>query len=103
MTYRLTMRAAAKRRWRPRSDVSPEDQRQDVSSLPRRRRVAIIVDYDTGKPVMHVIEMLRTNRVDSYRVVIDGHELKQRAGWSRVCDRIRRAMPRLASARHFEG
>lgn len=40
-------------------------------------------------------------RIDSYRAVIDGREWKASVGWSRVLDGLRRALPRLASPRHF--
>lgn len=94
MAYRLTNRAAAARQRRYRPDIDPSEQRTSVR-LPDRRRVLIIIDYDTGEPEMRVIELFRSNRIDTYRAVVDGKPWRARIGWSRVLDRLRVAMPRV--------
>lgn len=100
--YRHTRKYAARRQWRPRPEVSPEDQRPSAWKPPALRRRLTIEDFDGAEPRTHVIELFRTPRIDSYRAVIDGREWKPRVGWSRMLDGLRRAMPRLASPRHFE-
>jgi len=67
-----------------RMESEPPDYPQELPDL--RRRI-IIIDYDFGE-VVHVIEMHRTNRIDQYRVVADGKEWKQRAGWSKVLEEL---------------
>lgn len=64
--------------------------------MPELRRQIIIVDYDFGM-VEHRIDLYRTNRIDCYRVVADGGEWKQRAGWSTVLEAIRKSFLRVGS------
>lgn len=99
--YRRTSKYAKRREWHPRPTVEPDDQRPAPWRPPLLRRRITIEDFDGAEPVTHVIELHRTHRIDSYRAMIDGREWKARIGWSRVLDGLRRAMPRLASPRHF--
>ena len=101
MTFRMTQRAEAKRQWHPRQAVPDDEQRPASFVPPRDRRTVIVIDHDSGHPVMHIFQLLRTRRIDSYRIVIDGTELRKRGGWSQVCSLLRCAFPRLASPRHF--
>lgn len=96
MAYRLTKRAAAARQRRCRPDIDPSEQRTSVE-LPDRRRVLIVIDYDTGEPLMQVIELFRSNRIDTYRAVVNGKPWRARIGWSRVLDRLRVALPRTCA------
>lgn len=48
--------------------------------LPELRRRIIIIDYDFGKPVVHKMELMKSNRIDQYKVVIDGKFWKK-TGW----------------------
>lgn len=48
---------------------------------PELRRRITIEDFDGAEPVSHVVEMHRTPRIDSYRVVLDGEEIGSRIGW----------------------
>lgn len=100
--YHRTRKYTARRKWQPRSEVAPENQRPATWRPPLLRRRITIEDFDGADTRPHVIELFRTSRIDSYRVVIDGVEWKSRAGWSRVLDGLRRAMPRLASPRNAE-
>lgn len=104
--YRETNKYAARRQWHPRSEVHEDDRRPAQWRPPRLRRRITIEDFDGGEPVRHVVEMFRTNRIDSYRVEIDGSAWMprgaKRIGWSRVLDWVRKAMPRLASQRNTE-
>lgn len=94
MAYRLTSRAKQYRQ-RPPRQATPVAEQRPAFDLPDRRRVVIVIDYDTGQPAMHVIELFRTRRIDCYRAVADGRPWKARIGWSRVLDGLRRAMPRV--------
>lgn len=97
---RRTRKYAARRKWHPRPEVAPQDQRPPQWHPPLLRRRVTIEDFDGAEPVTHVIELYRTSRIDSYRAVIDGREWHARIGWSRVLDGLRRAMPRLSSPRN---
>jgi hypothetical protein len=103
--YRRTRKYAARRKWRPRPDVPPEDQRAPSWQPPQLRRRITIEDFDGAEPAAHVVELFRTRRIDCYRAVIDGKPWKPLGrtlvGWSVVTDAMRRAMPRLASVRHY--
>ena len=64
--------------------------------LPGLRRRIIIIDYDFGK-VVHRIDLYKTNRVDCYRAVADGVPWKDRVGWSRVLEGIRKSFVRIVA------
>lgn len=98
--YRRTAKYANRRKWHPRPAVAEDDQRSPHWRPPQLRRRITVEDFDGADTTTHVIELFRTPRIDSYRAVIDGREWNPRIGWSRVLDGLRRAMPRLASARH---
>lgn len=97
--YRRTRKYAQRRKWHPRREIAEADQRPPAWQPPALRRRITIEDFDGVDPCTHVVELFRTSRIDSYRAVIDGREWNARAGWSRVLDGLRRAMPRLASPR----
>lgn len=65
--------------------------------LPDLRRTIIVIDYDSGMPVHHQIDMYKTRRIDQYRAVVDGIEWKRRIGFSGVLSGIRKSMPRVIS------
>lgn len=69
-----------------------------ASDLPELRRVVTVTDHDTGQPVTHRIELLRSRRVDTYRVLVDGQPWRA-CGWSAVLAMLRTAYPRLLSPR----
>ena len=64
--------------------------------LPDLRRRVIIEDFDFGHRV-HVLDLYRTNRVDCYRVIADGVEWKDRAGWSKILAGLRKSLPRVGA------
>ena len=72
----------------PAPDYPPE--------LPNLRRRIIIIDYDFGK-VVHQIDLYRTNRVDCYRAVADGKSWKDKVGWSKVLEGIRKSFVRVSA------
>lgn len=64
--------------------------------LPDLRRRIVVEDFDFGHQV-HVLELHRTNRVDCYRVLVDGVEWKKRIGWSQILAGLRKSMPRVGA------
>ncbi|MDN5939861.1 MAG: hypothetical protein L0H83_14540 [Salinisphaera sp.] len=95
--YRRTAKYAQHHKRRERQELPEAEQRPAVWQPPHLRRRIVIQDFDGTAPTEHVIELYRTNRIDSYRAVIDGQPWKARIGWSRVLDGLRRAMPRHAA------
>ncbi len=67
----------------------------DRTDLPALRRVIEITDYDSGSPVTHRIELYRIDRIYCYNVNIDRKPWKQRIGWSRILEGLRKALPRM--------
>lgn len=95
--YRRTRKYQARHQ---RQQLTQEDQRPATWQPTHLRRRITIDDFDSGELRTHVVELYRTTRIDSYRAVVDGVEWQPRIGWSRVLDGMRRALPRLLSARH---
>lgn len=90
-------RLEALRRGRDRANAS-KPARGYPPDLPELRRVVTVTDYDSGEPVTHVLELKRTNRVDTYALFADGKPWKC-AGWSAALAGLRRAFPRVPSPR----
>jgi hypothetical protein len=67
---------------------------QPVWEIPKLRRVIEITDFDSGEPIVHKIELYKTDRIDCYDVYVDGAIWKKRIGWSQILAGIRKAMPR---------
>ena len=68
----------------------------EPQSIPELRRVIEIIDYDSGEPITHKLELYKTVRIDCCKVLVDGKLWKQRIGWSNILAGIRKALPRLA-------
>ena len=64
--------------------------------LPDLRLRITVERFDTGE--RHVFELHRTNRVDRYRVNVDGQPWKS-CGLSKVLEGLRKATPRVLSTR----
>lgn len=104
MVYRRRLKGSSKFNERlSRARASRERKRLDVPApdyppiLPALRRRIIIEDYDLGETVRHEISLYRTNRVDCYRVEVDGSTVASRMGWARVLELARKAFVRLHS------
>lgn len=68
---------------------------KSIHTIPELRRVIEITDYDTGEPIHHKLELYKTDRIDCYKVFVDGKLWKERIGWSKILAGIRKALPRL--------
>lgn len=64
--------------------------------LPDLRRRLIIEDFDFGHTV-HVLDFYKSNRIDCFRVVVDGREWKPKIGWSKALAGLRKSLPRIGS------
>ncbi len=67
------------------------------AELPELRLRITVERFDFGREV-HVFELRRTNRCDVFAVSVDGAEWK-RAGMTKVLEGVRKACPRVLSAR----
>lgn len=65
--------------------------------LPDLRMRITVERFDCGREA-HVFELHRTRRVDVYRITVDGQEWK-RGGLAAALEGLRKACPRLLSAR----
>jgi len=65
--------------------------------LPNLRRRLIVEDYDTGTIIRHEFLLYKTDRIDCYRVEVDGSPWKPRIGFSAVLAGLRLALPRRRS------
>ena len=94
--YRMARARAAKERKR----LEKRGHHPDTypPELPALRRVIEITDFDSGTPVTHRLELYRTSRIDCYNVWEDGKPWKNRVGWSRILENMRKALPRLRQA-----
>jgi len=101
--YRVTQKSAAQRR-----KLAAIRQAREVArmaepapdyprELPDLRRRMVIESFDFGHEV-HVLEFFKTDRVDCFRVVVDGREWKRRIGFSRALAGLRKSMPRVGAA-----
>ena len=64
------------------------------SILPELRRRIIIENFDFGE-VRHKIDLYKSNRIDCFRMEVDGVIISERIGWSRVLERTRKAFLRV--------
>ena len=68
------------------------------AALPDLRMRITVERLDCGEPQVHVFELRRSRRVDQYRVHVDGQPWRV-CGLSAVLEGLRKAMPRVLSAR----
>lgn len=64
--------------------------------LPNLRRIIIVIDFDYGKTV-NIIKLFKTNRIDCYRAEVEGKIWKQKIGWAKVLEGIRKSFVRINS------
>ena len=65
-------------------------------TLPALRRRITIETFDFGHDV-HVVELFKSDRIDCFRVEVDGKPWKERIGWSRLLEGLRKSMPRVGA------
>jgi hypothetical protein len=63
--------------------------------LPELRRQIVVRDFDFGE-VEYTFDLLRSNRIDCYRIRVDGKELPGVFGWSRALEVIRKGFLRVS-------
>lgn len=55
-------------------------------------------DYDFGREVRHELVLLKSDRIDCYRVSVDGKLLPGRMGWAKILEMVRKAFVRVREA-----
>ncbi|TMO42235.1 hypothetical protein, partial [Pseudoalteromonas ruthenica] len=53
----------------------------EPQNIPELRRIIEITDYDNGDPITHKREKYKTDRLDCYKVLVDGMLWKKRIVW----------------------
>ena len=102
--YRLTQKAAARRtelaEFRRARDAArmAEPAPDYPATLPELRRRLVIESREFGHEI-HDMDLYRSDRIDCFRVVVDGHLWKSRIGWSQILAGLRKSMPRVGSSR----
>lgn len=100
--YRRTSKYTAERQRR--AQATRDRKRLDgpapayPAELPELRMRITVERFDAGKPSLHVFELLRSRRIDQYRVVVDGTPWRV-TGLAGVLEGLRKATPRLLSER----
>ena len=102
--YRLTKKAAEQRSRRSEIMRRGKDAARMAKPapdylpvLPDLRREIIVIDHDHGES-MHRLCLYKTDRIDCYRVEVDGKPWKARIGWSMILAGLRKSLPRVGAA-----
>lgn len=102
MTYRRTSKYSAERLRAMRDGKTRARLNREIDErapeLPELRLRITIERFDAGPPATHVFTLLRSRRIDQYRVLVDGQPWRV-AGLSVVLEGMRKATPRLLSER----
>lgn len=79
---------------RKRLESDPPDYPQE---LPHLRRMIIVIDFDFGK-VVEIMRLYNTyKRIDCYKAVANGKVWKNKVGWSRAMEAVRKSFVRVQS------
>ena len=62
--------------------------------LPDLRKKIEITSYDMGESKTITFELFQSDRIDCYKVLVDGKLWKKRVGLSKILEGIRKALPR---------
>ena len=62
--------------------------------LPDLRKKIEITEFDNDGPKTTVLELYQSDRIDCYRVMVNGKLWKERIGMSKILEGIRKALPR---------
>ncbi|GAA6133292.1 hypothetical protein NBRC116188_00810 [Oceaniserpentilla sp. 4NH20-0058] len=65
--------------------------------LPELRKKIEITSFDMGEPITITFELFKSDRIDCYKVFVNGKLWKKRIGLSRVLEGIRKSLPRHSS------
>lgn len=104
MAYRRTRKYSAQRLRAMQEGKARARMEREAPAYPAELpdlRMRITVERFDFAPERHVFELHRTRRVDVYRVTVDGAPWES-CGLSRVLEGLRKACPRVLSARAME-
>ena len=73
-----------------------EQKTQPIQILPNKRREIMIINHDFGT-VEHHFECYKTNRIDCFKVTVNGKLWKEKIGWSKILEGIRLSIPPVQS------
>ena len=102
MTYRRTKKYTAERLRAMREGKAraclARPAKERAPDLPEMRLRITVERFDVGLPSTHVFTLLRSRRIDQYRVLVDGQPWRV-VGLSAVLEGLRKATPRRLSER----
>lgn len=81
---------AAKARKREEEGV----EREPAWKPPALRRIVVVIDFDSGRPRVRMMQLWRGDRIDRYKARSPKGDAKSCAGWSRALAAVRKGMPR---------
>lgn len=64
---------------------------------PKLRRIVVVVDFDSGTPKIKMMQLLRSSRIDLYRVRTPRGESRKAVGWSRAIATVRKGYQRVST------
>ena len=90
----LRVRAAASVAARENRRLQAVSEDEIELDLPDLRKRIEITEFDSAEPKTTIIELYQSDRIDCYRVMVNGKLWKRRAGMSQILEGIRKTMPR---------
>jgi hypothetical protein len=66
-------------------------------SPPDLRRIVVVIDFDSGRPMMRMMQLWRSDRLDRYRVRTPRGESRRPVSWSNIAATLRKRFPRVRS------
>lgn len=66
-------------------------------SPPDLRRIIVVIDFDSGRPMVRMMQLWRGDRIDRYRVRSSKGVAKRPIGWSKALAAVRKKMPRVSA------
>lgn len=75
---------------------SSEPIRGEAWRPPKLRRIIVVIDLDSGRPMIRMAQLWRSNRIDTFNVRTPRGESRRPVGFSRVLASVRKGMPRAS-------
>lgn len=76
------------------ANLEQDVERKLIWQITKLRRVIEITDFDSSEPIIHKLELYKTDCIDCYDVYVEGAIWKKRIRWSQILADIRKAIPR---------
>lgn len=92
--YRETKKAEKYRKMREAKDRKrlENSEPRPFWQPPKLRRIVVVIDFDFGKRV-NIMRLYRSRNINQYRAEANGKPWKDRVGFTKVLDGIRKSFP----------